>query len=333
MNMTRSIRRILVAVKDVRRRSPALVKAASLAKSLGASVELFHAISEPLVIDALLIAGENIVRYEDQQHAYYTNRLEALAKPLRHSGLTVTTAAEWDFPAHQAVVRRAHLSNADLIVADRHESRHVAPWVLRYNDWELLRNSPVPVLLVKTRRKYDSVKILAAIDPSHALGKTSDLDAAILRVANEVSTKAKGQLHAIHAFVPSLTDVPAAELTRPDASAQIVNHARAHAERRFDKALRAARLGNLPAGRRHLVARHPVDAILLLAKAQRPDIVVMGLAHSGLKGFFIGNTAGRLLDDLPCDLLIVKPPEFVSHVPARSRGPQLIALGMPSGSF
>ena len=38
------------------------------------------------------------------------------------------------------------------------------------------------------------------------------------------------------------------------------------------------------------------------------------------------DTAERLLDDLPCDLLIVKPPAFVSRVSPRSRGPQLVAI-------
>lgn len=331
--MPASIRRILVAVKNVRRRSPALTKAARLARALDADLELFHAVSEPLVVDALLMAGENLSQYEAEQKLHYLKRLETLAKPLRSSGITVNVAADWDYPAHQAVVRRARRVGADLIVAERHESRHIAPWMLRYNDWELLRHSPVPVLLVKNRRRYGRLKVLAAVDPSHALGKTAGLDDAILRAADAVSTATRGQLHAVHAYVPALVDIPPEELTRPDSPARIAGYAREHATRRFDKALRGARIGRLQRGRMHLVARHPVDAIQLLARDGRFDIVVMGLAHSGLKGFFIGNTAERLLDELPCDLLILKPPRFVSHVPVKSRGPQVIALGVPAGSF
>ncbi len=69
-----------------------------------------------------------------------------------------------------------------------------------------------------------------------------------------------------------------------------------HAEERFDKTLRAVRLGKLPASRRHLVDRHPVDAIPLVAKENRIDIVVMGLVRLGIKGLLIGNTAQQLLD-------------------------------------
>jgi hypothetical protein len=55
------------------------------------------------------------------------------------------------------------------------------------------------------------------------------------------------------------------------------------------------------------------------------------LSRSGLKGFFIGNTAERLLDELPCDLLVVKQPGFASKVQAKVRGPQFVSLLPPSG--
>lgn len=332
--MTGRIRRILVAVKSVHgRTSPVLRKTAQLARALGAQVELFHAISEPLAVDALAFAGQGVNRFEAAQRARYLKRLEAMAAPLRHTGLTVSVAAEWDFPAHEAVVRRARRMGADLIVAERHGGRHVAPWILRYTDWELLRQSPVPVLLVKTRRAYEGIKVLAAIDPSHAFAKTARLDDDILRIAARVSAAGRGQLHAVHAFVPTLGDIPAAELTLPDAPARIVRGAEGAAEARFAKALRAVRLGKLPRGRLHLVARHPVDAIPLVVKAHGIDIVVMGLVRNGFKGLFIGNTAEQLLDDLACDLLIVKPPGFHSRVPAQARGPQLVSLGPAYGAI
>lgn len=331
--MTRRMRRILVAVKDIRgRTSPTLRKAARLAHALGAQVELFHAISGPLAVDALMFAGEDAGKFQAAERARCLKRLENMAAPLRRGGLKVTVAAEWDFPAHQAVVRRARRADADLIVAERHASRHVAPWVLRYNDWELLRHSPVPVLLVKTRRSYGRIKVLAAVDPSHTFAKTAALDDAILRAAAAVTTATRGSLHVLHAYVPSLLDVPPADLTAPDAPARIVGRAEVLAGSRLTKALRAARLGGLPRNRRHLVARHPVDAIPLLVKAHGVDMVAMGLARAGLKSFFIGNTAERLLDELPCDLLIVKPPGFVTRVPAKPRGPRLVSIGPPYGA-
>jgi universal stress protein E len=54
---------------------------------------------------------------------------------------------------------------------------------------------------------------------------------------------------------------------------------------------------------------------------------VMGaISRSGLKRVFIGNTAEQLLDRLPCDLLIVKPAEFVSRVPITRRGARVVTI-------
>jgi universal stress protein E len=332
--MTRPIRRILVAVKDVRGRpSRTLRKAAKLARALDAKLELFHAITDPIAVDALDFANQGLEKLQAGERRRYLKRLETLAAPLRRSGLDVSVSVEWDFPAHEALIRRARRSRADLIVAERHIGQHVAPWFLRYTDWELLRQSPVPVLLVKTAREYNSPRVLAAIDPAHAFDKTARLDDEILRVGARICAATRGQLHAVHAYIPTLQDASPAQLSAPDASGQIITHAATRAQARLDKALRSARLGKLGPDRRHLLARHPVDAIPELVRKLGCDIVVMGaISRSGMKRVVIGNTAERLLDDLPCDLLIVKPPSFVSSVAARSRDPHFVAIGVPYGT-
>ena len=48
------------------------------------------------------------------------------------------------------------------------------------------------------------------------------------------------------------------------------------------------------------------------------------VSRSGLKRVFIGNTAERVLDDLPCDVLVVKPARSVSRVAARVRGVRVV---------
>jgi universal stress protein E len=333
--MKRPIRRILVAVKEIRgNNAPTLRKAARLARALGARLELFHAMTEPVPVDALLSANQSLKKFETDVRQRYLRRLESLAAPLRRNGLAVSIAAEWDFPAQEALIRHALRTRADLIIVQRHAGRHIAPWFLRYTDWELLRQSPVPVLLVKTTRQYESARVLAAIDPRHTFDKTARLDDDILGHANRIATATGGQLHAVHTYVPTLVGMSPAELSAPDATARITAHAAGIAEAGFEKTLRAARLGRLSPERRHLLIGHAVDAIPELARKLRCDLVVMGaMSRSGLKRLAIGNTAERLLDDLPCDLLIVKPAAFASSIPRRARGPQRIIVGPAANTF
>ena len=77
-----SIRRILVAVKDpAARKQPAVQKAAQLAAGLGARLELFHAISEPLYVDAAVMIGKPLRELEKEWQQRHLERLEQLDGP------------------------------------------------------------------------------------------------------------------------------------------------------------------------------------------------------------------------------------------------------------
>ena len=84
----------------------------------------------------------------------------------------------------------------------------------------------------------------------------------------------------------------------------------------------------VPESRRHLIGRHPTDAIVQVAAETASAVVVMGaIARSGLKRLLIGNTAEKVLDHLDCDLLIVKPAGLVKRPPRRRRPLRYAALG------
>jgi universal stress protein E len=103
----------------------------------------------------------------------------------------------------------------------------------------------------------------------------------------------------------------------------VEKHARSQAAAGLKRVLRAT---GIPPARRHLVASVPTEAIHTVARAIDSAIVVMGaISRSGLKRAFIGNTAERILDQLSCDVLVVKGPRFKSQVQRAGRGPRLIA--------
>ena len=103
-----AIRRILVAIKDTSARSlPAVQKAAQLARAHNAQLELYHAISEPIYVDALAIAGQTVAQLRRKWRDAHLKKLDRIAERLREAGTKVTTRVDWDFPAFEAVVRRA----------------------------------------------------------------------------------------------------------------------------------------------------------------------------------------------------------------------------------
>ena len=320
-----AIRRILVAVKDPWARSiPALEKASQLARALGARVQVFYALSNPLYIDVAEAEGVSLPGLERTVHARAASRLERLADRLRETGIRAECAVEWDFPPHEAIIRAARLFGADLIVAERHATPHHLAWMLRFTDFELLRLAPMPVLLVKTRRAYDHPAILAAVDPAHSFSKPLRLDREILDCASRITHALRGSLHAVFAYnpLPAVAMEPALALV--GAADAIADESRERARQSLARVLNGA---SIPESRRHLVPQHPIDAIRAEAARTRCAIIVMGaISRSGLKRLVLGNTAERVFDELSCDVLVVKPQRFTSRVPRARRGPQLMTL-------
>lgn len=321
----RTVRRILVAVKNPQSRSlPAVGKAAQLAKALDARLELFHAIDTPLYADLPSLERGDIDRIRTEWRNRRQQQLERIAERVRRKGVEVEITVDWDYPVYEAVVRCAVRSGADLIIAERHAGVRVTPWLLHVTDWELLRYSPVPLLIVKTPRTYRRPVVLAAVDPTHAFEKPAKLDHEVLAIGSTIATALRGALHAVHAYAPLPATLLARAAEDPGAAERLSAQTAKWARTQFERALRSAKI---PLQRRHLVGRHPIDAIQDVARQTRAAIVVMGaVSRSGIQRLFIGNTAERVLDDLPCDLLVVKPRGFPNRVPRTKRGARVTVL-------
>lgn len=313
------ISRILVAIKNPWARAlPAAEKATQLARALGADVQLFHALTEPMLVDVREV--HNLANLERIRRERVLTQLKSVAKRLG-KGVTVTVEAQWDYPAHEALIRAAHQFKASLIVAELHPASHRMRWLLRYTDFELLRLSPVPVLLVKTHEPYARPKVLAALDPSHARAKPAGLDAQILHYGAPVARALRGTLHAVYAH-NSLPTAPVGPGAPPARAADLARAAQSRARAALDRTVRSA----VARTRRHIIAGHPVDAIDDVAREIGAGIIVMGaISRSGPRRLVIGNTAEKLLDRLTCDVLVVKPLEFPYRVPLSPRGAQMIA--------
>jgi universal stress protein E len=195
---------------------------------------------------------------------------------------------------------------------------------MHLTDWELLRCSEVPVLLMKNTRLYQRPAILAAVDPSHQHAKPAALDAEIVAFGDSLAKSLRGSLHAMHANYPAVFG-----LTLGDPAIDAVSLAASYAEQKRKDAEDFkvfAETAGIARPRRHSIDGDPVYGIPRVARSMRAQVVVMGaVSRSGLKRIFIGNTAERVLNDLPCDVLVVKPPRFKTQVKPKSRGIRLVA--------
>lgn len=69
------------------------------------------------------------------------------------------------------------------------------------------------------------------------------------------------------------------------------------------------------APRRHLRKGSPRQVVPAIAGELGADLIVMGtLSRTGIPGYFIGNTAEVILNNVECSVLAIKPDGFVSPV-------------------
>jgi universal stress protein E len=304
--MTYRIRNILIAVADPAvRANKAVRRGVEIARRSGASIELFNSV-------ALTGSYGDISRAESREFARLlqeqgAQQLEATAKRLRRDGLTVNVAVELGYPASDAIVRRVNRTRPDLVIIEAHKHNVFARLLLSQTDYGLIRDCPVPLLIVKTGSLPSRPLTLAALDPWHAAGKPASLDARILEVARGVAGLFNGSVHTAHVYAP-LVGFVAGTVGAPSSipvSLPDDKRYKASVQRQFRRVNQRHAIGSRNA---HLRSGDPAIELPFLARSLKAGMVVMGaVSRSAIKRLFIGNTAERVLDSLTCDVLIVKP--------------------------
>lgn len=303
------IKQILVIVDPTASEHPAVDKAALLAEKFAARLELF--ICDTKAAREIRLLSNLRARPEAAVPVDLKGMLESLAAPLRERGLDVTTETEFADPLHVGLIDRTRRTSADLVVKDTHHHSLAKRTFLTNTDWQLIRACPVPLLLTKSAPWAAAPRILAAVDPGHVNDKPEILDHWIVEHAALFAQKLQGELHVAHVYVP-VAIVGGATIASPSMASAITPEDLELEERNRRKLVTAlVSEYNVPPERIHLELGGPAQVLPITAGRIAADVIAMGaIARSGLKRIFIGSTAEDVLERLPCDALIVKPPQF-----------------------
>jgi universal stress protein E len=313
--MTKPVR-VLVVVDPTASAHPAVERAAWLARHKPARIELFISDYAPQLADPRFHGvpeGDSRAALVER----HRRRLEQIAEPLRSSGLAVETDARFDHPLHDSIVKKALDCGAELVIKDTHYHSVLKRSIFSNTDWNLIRNCGATLWLVKPRPPGQRPCFVAAVDPLHERDKPAELDRRILGTAKDLAGALGGDVHVFHAFdVATAIAVSTDAVTMPIALPmnEIADAMRAEHTEAVE---RLCREHGVPPERTHVQQGATRQALLAVTEQLRADAVVMGaLSRSGVKGFFLGNTAEDVLDRLHCDLVIVKPAGFRAVLPS-----------------
>ncbi|NCF25036.1 MAG: universal stress protein, partial [Gammaproteobacteria bacterium] len=245
----------------------------------------------------------------------HSKHLEELAEPLRADGVVVTTSAIWDHPLYEGIVRHVVSSGAHLVVKDTHHHSAVARALLTNTDWNLIRTCPVPLWLVKPVDLPDEPVFIAAIDPMNEHDKPAALDDEILQISKFIADRVGGRVHAFHSYDPRIAVATATANAYIPVSLpfdEIEQQMHEDHQKRFHE---ITSFHGIEDDKAHLVAGLTHEELPIVADELKAAAVVMGaVSRNRWKRLFIGATAERTLEHLPCDLLIIKPDWFQTPV-------------------
>ena len=196
------------------------------------------------------------------------------------------------------------------------------------DDMHLLRKCPCPVWLVKPESPKTYQMILAAVDvnddyPSEELNTRHSLNHQILEIASSLALSECANLHIVHAWrAIGEGTMRGAFMARPEEEVasyieevkqQHVQNMKELMSETIDKLGQEAQDYIKP--KKNLIKGDPRKIIPAFAEEIKADLIVMGtVARTGLSGFFMGNTAETILNQINCSVLAIKPPGFVTPV-------------------
>lgn len=307
---------VLVVVDPTAARQPALDRGAGLARKMGWSLEALICIHGPLPSRWLSTA-----QARDARRTLLGHQLGYLRDLARgYPDVDFVNKAVWDQPLHEAIIRETLRCEPRIVMKDTHYHSAISRALVTNTDWHLIRDCPAPLWLVRGAAWPERPTVVACVDPLHENDKPADLDHRILDEACRIADGFGGQAHALHCHDSAALVAGAGAAAMPGAAGEIENIA---ADLQAEHATRLAEIASahqLPTERTHFRSGSPADGIPAAIRQLHGDLAVMGaVARSRLQQAFIGNTAERLLDQLPCDVLVLKPAHFESPVAYRAQ--------------
>jgi universal stress protein E len=296
----RKLDQILVILDPQEEEQPALSRAAYLAEATGASLHLFMCAYDRAIGIASFLGGQKKA-YEQTMVDGSQVLAERLAEPYRKKGLTITTEVLWDRHLVEAVVRLCEETEYDLVMKHaRHQTR--ADAMFNHLDWNLMRYSPCPVMLVKTGQWDEVGQVLAAVDTAPESDLHVKLNKAVLAKASFLARVLDFELHLVSAYPPPPVYAPVSTAVKTQVNYRV--KMRTMVEENL--AEMADEYGVVD-DRIHAI-EGPVDwAISSVSSELVAEFVVMGnVSRQGSAGLSIGTTAETTLDSLNTNVLVVR---------------------------
>ncbi len=302
--------------------SKALGRAISLASNNQASLTLVDVIDSVPTEMQLAITAVTPQELLDIVVSERLKQLESVVATGKNSGLDIEARVLVGKPFLE-IIRQVLRNKHDLVIKCVDPSGTFKSTLFGSTDMHLMRKCPCPVWVIKSTEHEQNRKILAAVDQDPEDEVKDVLNRQILEMSTSLAMAEFSELHIVHAwrffgeshFRSARTGVSEDEvdaMVAQEASARglwLKNLVETYGAKSDSDAV------DYVAPTLHVIKGDAKQVVPATAHELDVDLIVMGtVARAGVPGFFMGNTAESILNQIDCSVLTVKPPGFVSPV-------------------
>ena len=211
------------------------------------------------------------------------------------------------------VVKQVLAKKHDLVMMAADGVTSVREQLFGTQSMHLMRKCPCAVWVVKPTKRRKFRNVFAAVDPDPENSTRDGLNAKILKRATTIAQNHNAKLHVIHAWKSLGSEVTRSRrwMSKQEIRLYVEKVADSHREK-LDELLKKNCDGSEMV---HMLQGRPGIVIAETVSELQADLLVMGtVCRTGIPGFFIGNTAESILNQVDCSVLTIKPDGFVSPI-------------------
>ena len=303
--------RNIIVVTDTRNENQKIVaEAVEIAQLSKASLKIVDVVPDfPWTVRMTLKNHEHLQELTCQEKA---EQLEQLVDSLDTSNIEVKTAVLRG-QTSLALIREVLRDGHDLLMRVVKGTHSRSRGFFGTTGMRLLRKCPCPVWLVTPQAEFKFDHVLGCVDTSTTETVEHDLNTEVFQLAHSVSKFHEGRLSLIHAW-SIWNELMLKNRMSDEEFEQVESRNRAEVAKLLEEFLER-QSDPVPRESVHLVRGEPSQVIPQFAAKHNVDLIVMGtVGRSGLSGMIMGNTAERILSQIQCSVLAVKPADFKTPV-------------------
>ena len=301
-------RNILVVIDPKSQEQKSLKRALFLAHLTQASVTALVSIYDFSYEMTTILSGEE---RESMRSSVIKDRqiwLDKLIKSENSYNIPIATEVVWHNRPFESIISTVIKNDHDIVIKATHHHDRLKSVIFTPTDWHILRKCPCTVLLVKDHDWPSEGNIIAALNVASDEAEHQSLNQKITEQSLGLAQLIQAHVHLVNSFPGSPVNI---SYEIPEFN--IVNYQDNMKQHHIKAMKKHAEKYNIPETNTHVEEGLPEDIIEAKANELDSELVVLGcVGRTGISAALIGNTAENVIDQLNCDLLALKPNNFVS---------------------